>query len=1285
MIRVKKVFLVILFLATQYFIETLPIAIHTGGNTGNGGNVSGGGGNVTPPPTPTPGGGTGSGGSVGPQSTRLSPLSTQVYTNLQSTDPVIATSSAFMRHTQPGMTTAQYGGSSSSQMTAGAVQVTPLTKHSLPVANSLTSQSASLSVTQKKNVVTMNQGLFSSNSSLAPLYQALMTSLQGNASFVPIFTRFHIVALHQLYQHLMGIYVALTMTHIDDLQTYLTMESIYALNKKTLIVQHFIELIEAQLNQALQALMPGMPQQYATIAGPAALNNDSQSKLEILLVDMEDVACASINIAPISIPEWQEVLAALTSSANIQYLSSLYQPTLQSIITKLNTYIATNSSLPSGTTPPTFLSQLTCATTPVTSATPSSELSERDVLVDALELLTRNFAFNQQLTDLSYLVGAVAATPVPSAPLTYSQSALLTSVVSTLAFSGELEAIMNALLRIQAQLQSSSPQSLASADQSTLLGIIAFSLLHFEQQSVNAAAYLSGALVSLIQSQIQTLSPAQVTEFAALNQLTEFQQAYLQTLAVSLLADTNQLGNLVQSDRIVLANGCIWLAANPPTVLPPLSAVTLQLLGLTATPPTLDTATLGALGSALLQNPIPESALTNAQEIVYQQALLIFQSYVVVPYSIAQATADMNTLYSTSAQQAELNSLTAVLDQGVGGVAALQTLTVDQQIMALTVFQALGKAYQSSMLMHQSQALSISNLLQSQTNAVTLVYNALSYDQYNELASIYTAMAPSTNPASAGNSITALSSSQQAALLSLLTLFKAPVGVTPSEPTLPTLTNDSLPVTTSALPVGILDLLVTQSFSSPALQQLANAAGKQTTSNYSNAQLANLYTAVQGLNFALSSLAPADIAYLSSQLTTYQALLNQYPPDNSTPSSAQAVASAPASQQQSLSDLAGIAAMVLLYNNLDLNQQTYFATMGAYLSFMNNYTNTLNTNLVSAELQSSSTATTGFTEFAQIAQSIQTSLQNTPLGTLNPTLFFYDAKTMTGINIIPVLAGMVDGTSSAPYPTFGMNIATGSLVTAANTTSNTASNAQQIVQSNQIYMMTSPTTQVPISVPSCIVNVPGNAPFSPRFFFKDVNGNVYCNNNTVNNVTSNLAFTQTTTPFCGQPTMTNSTLSWIQKVTVPATSTATSQFLYLPSRQTQGQEGFYMNIPITSSDPNKTSASGVLVRLYEQPIYAQPAWLNSVTGIMTMLRGCLGDFSSILTLSDTIFDPCLELMIKRSLAYAQNIPTTISALAYSSTDPNVSILEAACNTCLAQAYGNTISGEQSIQTVGALS
>lgn len=61
-----------------------------------------------------------------------------------------------------------------------------------------------------------------------------------------------------------------------------------------------------------------------------------------------------------------------------------------------------------------------------------------------------------------------------------------------------------------------------------------------------------------------------------------------------------------------------------------------------------------------------------------------------------------------------------------------------------------------------------------------------------------------------------------------------------------------------------------------------------------------------------------------------------------------------------------------------------------------------------------------------------------------------------------------------------------------------------------------------------------------------------------------------------------------------------------------GATGLFINIP-TKND------------LYEQEVSKQPAWLNSKEGILTIMRGCLGDIGALVGMN--ILDPCVEAII----------------------------------------------------------
>ena len=147
----------------------------------------------------------------------------------------------------------------STSIGGASLKITPKTKfRTTPVANAL-GNLMNISFTQlQKKINQPSFNLFPENPELTTTYKNFMNALEKTPNFLPLFKKLHITALHQIYIYLTGIYTSLNMTHIDDVKSYMITEKKYALNKKTLIINHILSLVMAQLNQALQAVMPGI-------------------------------------------------------------------------------------------------------------------------------------------------------------------------------------------------------------------------------------------------------------------------------------------------------------------------------------------------------------------------------------------------------------------------------------------------------------------------------------------------------------------------------------------------------------------------------------------------------------------------------------------------------------------------------------------------------------------------------------------------------------------------------------------------------------------------------------------------------------------------------------------------------------------------------------------------------------------------------------------------------------------------------------------------------------------
>ncbi|MEX0940308.1 MAG: hypothetical protein WDZ41_03035 [Candidatus Babeliales bacterium] len=105
--------------------------------------------------------------------------------------------------------------------------------------------------------------------------------------FIAYFSRIQLTVLHELYQYLMSIYTAFNMTHINNIQEYLDNAANQALNKKTMIINHLVSIIEAQANQAIVMRFPNIPQHIATRMGPMMMQHDYGADLNLMIEGTE--------------------------------------------------------------------------------------------------------------------------------------------------------------------------------------------------------------------------------------------------------------------------------------------------------------------------------------------------------------------------------------------------------------------------------------------------------------------------------------------------------------------------------------------------------------------------------------------------------------------------------------------------------------------------------------------------------------------------------------------------------------------------------------------------------------------------------------------------------------------------------------------------------------------------------------------------------------------------------------------------------------------------------------
>ncbi|MCX5923134.1 MAG: hypothetical protein NTU89_01060 [Candidatus Dependentiae bacterium] len=120
---------------------------------------------------------------------------------------------------------------------------------------------------------------------LSTKFDSMIQNIKSNPAFIPFFRKVHINALNELYHYLMGIYVNFNLQHVGIIQSsdgnmhvsipqFLNDEKEYHANKKTLIINHLINIIESQFNGAIRSYIPKIPQTFATSMGKTLIQND---------------------------------------------------------------------------------------------------------------------------------------------------------------------------------------------------------------------------------------------------------------------------------------------------------------------------------------------------------------------------------------------------------------------------------------------------------------------------------------------------------------------------------------------------------------------------------------------------------------------------------------------------------------------------------------------------------------------------------------------------------------------------------------------------------------------------------------------------------------------------------------------------------------------------------------------------------------------------------------------------------------------------------------------------
>lgn len=127
--------------------------------------------------------------------------------------------------------------------------------------------------------------LFINNNDLIIKFNTLIQAIQKNPESIEFLRKIHIKSLNQLYAYIMKIYTNFNLTNpgllqkpsnspTANIQDYLTDETQYATNQKKLIMNHFLNIIQAQFSHTIISYIPTIPADLASAFGQMFIEND---------------------------------------------------------------------------------------------------------------------------------------------------------------------------------------------------------------------------------------------------------------------------------------------------------------------------------------------------------------------------------------------------------------------------------------------------------------------------------------------------------------------------------------------------------------------------------------------------------------------------------------------------------------------------------------------------------------------------------------------------------------------------------------------------------------------------------------------------------------------------------------------------------------------------------------------------------------------------------------------------------------------------------------------------
>ena len=976
--------------------------------------------------------------------------------------------------------------------------------------------------------VPVTTGQLFDNPELGQAYQNFINAVHEVPTFLPMFRKLHIVALHQIYLHLVGIYITLNMTSITDMKSYLALEKRFGLNKKTLIVNQLVKVIQSQLTQALMTLLPGVPVSYCIKSGMTAVHHDVLSNPDALVLDLETSVLTAIGAAPISNNDAIELYSTLTSPQS----ENLIKKSKKINIDALEQGLA-------------IIYQGAGFVNPL-----SKNKAAAQAVVAAIDIFVGDQAQTKSNTNYQQVIQGIESGS--SKGMSEQQMKMFQQIVKQLVYGAPLSQEISAGEQLGKMIGSRDPQPLSSSGLNALSGVLGFILQNYEQQTSTMLTAIVAKLAEL-NPEMQNLSP--------------MQKLQLQELTVKLNPGQGQtplaFDAMSNTDRETLGIGFITLGSSTSSDFS-----------------RLEKNILIGVGHELEKAPVSLADLRRIQVTAIKKALSVLSAYRFEPLEKEQ----MLSQFSPE----QLDELTGLCsDINSRNFKNLELFPKSQQLLLLRMYQGLVAVVQTRLHQHQEASRTLQNIFASNAELQHMLFSSLSSNQYLALNTIDQLLqekgdrfsfamlddeAPQPQPGDARNNPPI---SPQAALGELFS-----VNEKAARPSFLT----------------ILYKLQKQNNNNPTLQ---NIMGRMPSNEQEQYQAIGKIVSSPHFNFSDLNMSQKRMLVRDFQEMQQSGASQQIEYKGRTA----LLTGTPTARVQTMGTL------IESTMNFSNTKTSFLWVLKQYLIFFNLYCATLQ--------DYESNGYTGLTKFEEYAQGVTEKLRGTEMEKLNPAIFFYNKETLGGIRMLPQLAKLVERTEIVPYPTF------------------------------PVILALEGSTVDPLDGKTYTNNVNyGNFSFN-KFFFIDTQ-----QRNSPDPEADPQAY-QPSPELTGQAAK---SIRWIKKLTIPASTKTTSylvedeqgkqknvkvesyNFAYFPDNVPPGVSGFYTNIPVFAKnhvDPRKS-----LIRLYEQPIYAQPPWLNfpgfspkrpdNTPGVVTVLRGCLGDFTSLLNLN--IFDPCLNVIFASALA-----------------------------------------------------